>query len=352
MNGFVEQQVCSVYLPSDCTTIAGVNAGEAVCSAADSFVGDVYLFSPRAEAYQLLLPDQSARGPVLSYELYHERKFGPEGLASREIGRLGQGLRLDSRLCFMGSNGSQVEALVVSNLNPDPGRGAAFASREYLLPLMPLRAGLEYTLIRAEDDPGTLRHHSDCYGSFGRGTLIRMADGSARAVEKIEVGALLATRDNGAQPVRWIGARAAPAFGPMAPVLISRDALGNSADLLVSPSFRVLMSDWRAEVMLGSREVLVAAADLVNDATIFYRQGGMVEYYQFLLDRQEIIYAEDTAAVSMQISAASLAAMAEDSRAEIIELFPDAAERHTPASLHKFLRSGEASEFLKQVGHR
>ena len=47
--------------------------------------------------------------------------------------------------------------------------------------------------------------------------------------------------------------------GAGAPVLIPAGALGNTRDLLVSQQHRMLVTGWRAELMFGEPEVLVAA---------------------------------------------------------------------------------------------
>jgi hypothetical protein len=346
-SGHTDHQVCNVYTGADFPVISGVNSGDAVTNASNSCVGDVYQFSAGATAYDLVVHDAGA-GPGNAASLFQDNVAGQTVGDGSELGTLGQGLELESRLTFMGSDGSCVDVLIINNTD----EGDYAFSGEYFLPLTPLKPGIEYTLIKADTDPGTFSYADYTCVCFTRGSMIRMADGREKPIELIEEGEFVLTRDNGAQAVRWIGSRTAPAFGHLAPVVISKDALGNHADLIVSQQHRMLLSDWRAEVMLGCQEVLVKAKDLINGDTIYRREGGVVEYFHILFDSHEIIYAEGIPSESLHINAATLDGLAADSRAEIIELFPEI-ESHPQVSAvasRMSLRSYEASALLKQVG--
>ncbi len=132
---------------------------------------------------------------------------------------------------------------------------------------------------------------------FTSGTRIATVHGP-RPIEDLCPGDLLLTRDHGPQPIRWIGQTTTPAIGNLAPILISSGAFGASRDLLVSPQHRMLYSGATAQVLFGASEVLVAASHLINDHSIRRQPGGMVTYFHMLLDRHEIIFAEDAAAES------------------------------------------------------
>ena len=75
--------------------------------------------------------------------------------------------------------------------------------------------------------------------------------------------------------------------------------------------------------MLGTQEVLIRARDLVNGDTIFRRTGGNVDYFHILFDQHEIIFADGTPSESLQVSAHTLDKLGEESRKEILELFPE-----------------------------
>ncbi len=73
---------------------------------------------------------------------------------------------------------------------------------------------------------------------FVAGTRIDTALGPV-AVEDPLVGDLVVTMDDGLQPLRWTGSRTLSAPGAMAAVCIPAGALGNSAELPVSPQHRL-----------------------------------------------------------------------------------------------------------------
>jgi len=331
--------VCNVFLVSDLAVVSGVNAGEAVDGAENSFVGDVYRFSPIATSHDLVVNDDDAG--------FEDNVLDQTIGDGSEVGTVGDPIEMESRLVFMGSDGSTVDVLLMNNTTSS-GTG------EYFLPQSPLVPGMDYTLIRADADPGEVKYQDIACVCFGRGSMIRMADGTEKPVEALVEGDMVLTRDNGAQPVRWVGGRTVAAFGHLAPIVIQSGALGNKADLIVSPQHRMLIADWRAEVMLGTHEVLVKARDLTNSDTIYRREGGVVEYFHILFDTHEIIYAEGIPSESLHINRKTLDSLAEDSRAEIIELFPDIVETPQISALasRMSLKSYEASALLKQVGFR
>lgn len=345
----IDHQVCNVYLGSDFMVASGFNAGEAVTNASDSAVGDTYFFSHSATSYDLVVND-AGHGHHNSSHTFQDNVPGQTVGAGSEIGTLGEGLELESRLTFMGSDGATVEVLIINNTN----EGSYDWSGEYFLPLTPLTPGVEYTLIKADVNPGEFRYADYTCVCFARGTAIRMADGREVLIEDLVEGDMVLTRDNGAQAVRWIGGRTARAFGHLAPIVIRKDALGNHSDLIVSQQHRMLLSDWRAEVMLGSHEVLVKARDLVNGDTIYRREGGVVEYFHILFDTHEVIYSEGIPSESLHINATTLDSLAEESRAEIIELFPEILREPQVSAVasRMSLKSYEASALLKQVGFR
>lgn len=131
----------------------------------------------------------------------------------------------------------------------------------------------------------------DSVPCFVAGTMIGTPGGRAR-VESLVPGDLVLTRDEGAQPLRWIGTRRVAATGDFAPILIKADTFGAHGDLLVSPLHRVLIRDSLAELLFGEREVLVAARDLVNDHSVRRIEGDEVTYVHILFDRHQVVYSE------------------------------------------------------------
>lgn len=159
---------------------------------------------------------------------------------------------------------------------------------------------------------------------FVRGTHIETPRGEI-AVEALSAGDLVNTLDDGPQPVRWIGRRRVAAEGSFAPVRIRRGALGARRDLWVSPQHRMLIRDVWAELMFGEPEVLVAAKDLVNDASIRIeeRPGEEVEYFHLLFDRHQVIRAEGLETESFLPGPQIRSMFATDVLAELVALFPE-----------------------------
>lgn len=123
---------------------------------------------------------------------------------------------------------------------------------------------------------------------FVAGTMILTPEGE-RPVQDLRPGDLVITKDDGPQPVRWIGQRRVAAVGPLAPIEIREGTFGPHRSLLVSPQHRVLVRDSLAEILFGDAEVLVAAQDLVNGRTVRRREGGEVDYVHILFDRHQLV---------------------------------------------------------------
>ncbi|MHA3980950.1 Hint domain-containing protein [Halovulum sp. GXIMD14794] len=157
---------------------------------------------------------------------------------------------------------------------------------------------------------------------FTRGTMI-LTDRGEVAVEDLEAGDMVLTRDRGAQPLRWVGSRTVPAEGALAPITIKAGVLGNDRDLTVSPAHRVLIEGWKAEALFGQREVLATARQLTVRDDVFAVEGGEVEYFHLLFDNHEIVTANGAAAESLNPSDLALDALETEQRAEIRTLFPE-----------------------------
>lgn len=157
---------------------------------------------------------------------------------------------------------------------------------------------------------------------FAGGTKVATPRGEI-AIENLAVGDLVQTMDNGLQAIRWIGSSKVKATGELAPIRFRAGALRNAKDLLVSPEHRMLLSGWEAEVLFGQREVLVSAKMLVNGESVTRVEGGNVDYYHMLFDRHEIVFAEGSPSESFHPGKSGWDALADASRAEILQLFPD-----------------------------
>lgn len=155
---------------------------------------------------------------------------------------------------------------------------------------------------------------------FVFGTAILTRDGP-RAVQDLAVGDAVMTRVSGLKNLRWVGVQQVNGLGRFAPIHFLPGALGNTRDLLVSPQHRMLISGWRAELLYGQAEVLVAAKHLVNGTTIVPFLTPNVEYFHLLFDAHEIVFAEGIPSESFYPGQATLAAD-RDQYLEVLALFP------------------------------
>jgi hypothetical protein len=134
---------------------------------------------------------------------------------------------------------------------------------------------------------------------FTPGTRLSTPQGPV-PVEALREGDMVATIDGGAQEILWIGHRRLGgaqmhAMPELRPIRIRAAALMDGrpdADLVVSPRHRVLLKGRAAYALFGTPEVLVAAEDLVNDATVTRdRSLQEVTYIHLLLPRHHIVWA-------------------------------------------------------------
>lgn len=158
---------------------------------------------------------------------------------------------------------------------------------------------------------------------FTAGTLIRTMAG-LRPVEALQPGDLIATRDHGPRPLRWIGRRRTPGTGRFAPIRFAEGVIGNDRALLVSPQHRMLITGWQAELLFGENEVLAAARHLINGTTIVQCPRRRVDYVHLLFDRHEIVEAEGVPSESFHPGDYMMSGDTE-LRDEIVTLFPELA---------------------------
>jgi Ca2+-binding RTX toxin-like protein len=174
---------------------------------------------------------------------------------------------------------------------------------------------------------------------FTPGSLATTVHGLV-AVEDLRVGDRVLTRDMGFQPIVWTGAQmlsevtllVEPRFRP---VRIAAGALGYgipARDMVVSPQHRMLFSGARAEVLFGESEVLVPARHLVGRPGITVEERGPVTYIHFMCASHQIVLVDGCWSESFQPGDQSLAGLADDTRAELLALFPGLAEDQIPSA--------------------
>ena len=157
---------------------------------------------------------------------------------------------------------------------------------------------------------------------FAKGTRILTPKG-AIPIEELAAGDAVLTADGPPQAIRWIGSSVFTAQGRYAPVRISKHALGNPRDLWVSQEHRILIEDWKCELLFGEPQVLVAAKALANREGVDIVETESVEYFHLFFDRHEIVFAEGIACESLYPGNVGLNSLSELAREEIFSLCPD-----------------------------
>lgn len=170
----------------------------------------------------------------------------------------------------------------------------------------------------------------DVVPCFARGTKIITSRGNV-PIEDIAVGDLVLTKDRGLRAVTWIGSirlrdkdlRRRP---QMRPVRIKAGSLSQdnpTTDLIVSPQHRIILRSNAVMEIFGCDEVLVRAKHLIGmDGVDHANDIEEIEYFHFLCDRHEIVFANYAATESMYAGRYALKAVGETARVNILKLFP------------------------------
>lgn len=162
---------------------------------------------------------------------------------------------------------------------------------------------------------------------FTPGALITTRAGKC-PVEKLRPGDKLLTRDHGFQPLLWRGMRPTdPArTGEGAwPVLIRAGALGPGQperDMIVSPGHRLLSTDPDFLHDTGEPEALIEAQALVGRPGILRVVPKQTIYVHLLMDRHEVILAENSWTESFRLSPSVLHTMAAAGREQLARILP------------------------------
>ncbi|MBB3233402.1 Hint domain-containing protein [Phyllobacterium endophyticum] len=137
---------------------------------------------------------------------------------------------------------------------------------------------------------------------FLRGTSIRTPGGETR-IEDLKIGDLVETVRGHAVPIKWIGRRTYRMTGQAShesvmPIRIARGAFDDKTprrDLYLSPDHALLMDG-----------VLIRVKELVNGMSVVRAlpaNAGTIDYFQIVLDKHEVIFAEGAPAESFLMRA-------------------------------------------------
>ncbi|MFD2173616.1 Hint domain-containing protein [Rhodobacter lacus] len=181
-------------------------------------------------------------------------------------------------------------------------------------------------VARPSPEPGVI--------CFTPGTLIATPAG-ARPVEALRPGETVLTRDDGAQPILWIGAQRMSgarlhALPGLCPVRISAGAFGMDCperDLLVSPHHRMLVKGRAVRALFDAPEVLVRAVDLVDGGAVRgARSVPEVLYIHVMLARHAVLWANGVGCESFHPASANLDGLTHKARAGLLAACPDLAQ--------------------------
>jgi len=156
-----------------------------------------------------------------------------------------------------------------------------------------------------------------------------------RCIATLQPGDLILTRDNGPQPIVWIGHRRVSGarlrmMPQLRPIRFRVGALGQGrpdADLLVSPQHRMLVRGRAAQALFNTDEVLVAAQDLLNHRSICIDHALRdVTYVHILLERHSVVWANGLESESFHPAQTALSMIDPDQRADLLHLMPGLAD--------------------------
>jgi hypothetical protein len=194
---------------------------------------------------------------------------------------------------------------------------------------------------------------------FADGTLIDTPGGPVR-VEDLRPGDMVNTIDSGPLPLRWVGRRELSAVDLRAnpqlrPIRIERGTFAPdqpAADLTLSPNHRLVVSDWRVEMLFGTLDVLSAVKYLGEMPGIgpgACRNG--IAYNHLMFDRHEIVLANGMPCESLYPGPEALTALDDEALSEIRAIFPEALDEDLSIGppARRILRAFEARALVSQV---
>ena len=283
-------QSISVWPAAHFIVSEGVAEGEPLSFADELVLDDTYTLAPDARPHPMTLEMPGNGAPFLV-------------ASASQVGLPKAQIFLDCCITLMGTDGTTYEGIVLVEVV----NGGV--EEVYLLPLANLRPKTPYRLVGIDRQLATTRFAEVASVSFTRGTHITMATGAQVRIEDVRVGDRVLTRNDGPQPVRWIGETTLRATGDFAPVVVKAGTLHNLNDLVLSPDHRLFIYQREDKLGAGRSEVLVKVRHLINGQTVYRRDGGFVDYFQLLFDQHQIIYAEGIAAESLLIDHRTRAAL-------------------------------------------
>lgn len=311
-------QACQVLAAHAIYVTSGVNIGDELQGPNEACAGDIYALDDSQPPLRLVV-QRADSGQCVGF--------------GSAVGSEGATLQFEACYTLMSSEGDQVDLVLI--LLPNGER--------YALPLTPMAGQVDYTLLKIDAAPQDTGLADILCVSFSRGTMITLASGQQRAIEDLRVGDKVLTRDHGGQPITWVGSTTLRAVGVFAPVVITSGTLGNSGDLIVSQHHRMFLYQRKRKAGVPTSEILVQAKYLVDNESIFIREGGFVDFFSIVFEHHEIIYAEGVPAESLMVNDATVNRLPTELSADVKARFPGLSQNQ-----HFGTEAGR--QFLDQIG--
>ena len=193
---------------------------------------------------------------------------------------------------------------------------------------------------------------------FTPGTRLLTPEGLI-LIEDLREGDLIQTKDNGVQPIRWIGSRRMTgarlfAMPKLRPIRIAARHFGigqPDRDLIVSPEHRLVVKGPVAQELFNTPEVLVAAKDLINGTTVSVDlKLREVTYIHLLLDRHQVLWANGMETESFHPASAALKSLDELDRLRLLASHPELEyDPHTYGSFARRNLSASEAAILRHA---
>lgn len=194
---------------------------------------------------------------------------------------------------------------------------------------------------------------------FTPGTRI-VTETGLRDICDLRVGERVVTRDNGLQPISWMGHKdlglgqliAAP---DLAPVTFAAGSLGAGLPdkhMTVSPNHRILIQGARARLLFDEPEVLVCAKHLVGQPGVTQCVPNSVQYIHMMFDTHELVLSDGFWTESFQPSSHALRGVEPGQLDELLTLFPELKEpaaRESYAAARQSLKAYESQLLLAEL---
>jgi len=215
------------------------------------------------------------------------------------------------------------------------------------LPSEPLEPGIDYVEARAQPHasraagPEEIAHLS----ALGTGTMIA-TDLGPQPIDWLRPGDRVLTRDNGYQPLLWLGQHTMPRRAPpeTRPLHLETACFGEALPeraVLLTPATGILLAGHELELWFGESEMFAWARHAAPEAIA---SPGRQQLYSLLFEAPEVILAEGMWVASVQASAAYLAFLPDRVRAA---LAPRLAQAHREAA-RGWLADWEVAMFRRE----